>query len=215
MNKEEFVKEIKKLNIAYSTEMMEKLDAFYHFLTEWNTKINLTRITQENDVYLKHYYDSLTITKIMDLNKVTNLLDVGTGAGFPGIVLKIFYPHIKVTLIDSLQKRVSYLNLLIKHLNLKDIEVLHTRIENLSQIKTEKYDVVVSRAVASMPQLIEWLSPYINETGKIICMKANADEEIIKSQPILSTKALKISNIKTFYLPYEESLRTLIEISKK
>lgn len=215
MNKETFIKELKQLNIECSEENLQKLAQFYHFLKSWNAKINLTRIIDEEEVYLKHYYDSLTISKIVDLDKISNLLDVGTGAGFPGIIIKIFYPNIKITLVDSLLKRVNYLNLLIKELALTDIEVIHTRVEDLAKIKTDKYDIVVSRAVAKIPLLIEWLSPYIKENGKIICMKANVEEEILNSKDILLKNNLKISHIKRFYLPFEESLRTLIEISKK
>ena len=146
MNKEEFIKYLEELNIYPTDDQLIKLDKFYHLLINWNEKINLTRITEEKDVYLKHFYDSLTITKEIDLSKVNTLCDVGTGAGFPGIVLKIMYPNLKVTLIDSLLKRVNYLNEIIKKLDLKDIEALHVRGEDLK----EKYDVVTSRAVANI-----------------------------------------------------------------
>ena len=116
MNKELFIEELKKLGIDITEEQLNKLNKFYKLLIEWNEKINLTRITEENEVYLKHFYDSLTIKKVIDLNEVNTLCDVGTGAGFPGIVLKIIYPHLKITLVDSLQKRVNYLNTIIKDL---------------------------------------------------------------------------------------------------
>ena len=110
MNKEEFINELKKINIKPTEKQQAQLEKYYLLLIEWNTKINLTRIIEKKDVYLKHYYDSLTITKAIDLEKVNTLCDVGTGAGFPGIVLKIIYPNLKVTLIDSLNKRVKFLN---------------------------------------------------------------------------------------------------------
>ena len=109
MTKEEFLLELEKLGITLTSYQQEQLKKFYHLLISWNEKINLTRITSENEVYLKHFYDSLTITKVIDLNKVNTLCDVGTGAGFPGIVLKIVYPNLKITLVDALQKRVNYL----------------------------------------------------------------------------------------------------------
>ena len=146
MNKDEFIKYLEELNIYPTEDQLIKLDKFYHLLIEWNEKINLTRITDEKDVYLKHFYDSLTITKEIDLSKVNTLYDVGTGAGFPGIVLKIMYPNLKVTLIDSLLKRVNYLNEIIKELELTDINAIHTRGEDYK----DKFDVVTSRAVANI-----------------------------------------------------------------
>ena len=124
MTKEEFIEELKKLNIIITDEQLEKLDKFYNLLLEWNQKINLTRIIEEKDVYLKHFYDSLSLTKVINLNEVETLCDVGTGAGFPGIVLKIIYPHLKITLIDSLNKRINYLNEIIKELELKKVHVM-------------------------------------------------------------------------------------------
>ena len=146
MNKEEFIEECKKINIDINNEQLNKLEKFYHLMIEWNKKINLTRITEEKEVYLKHFYDSLTLNKVVDLKKIKTLCDVGTGAGFPGIVLKIIFPDIKITLIDSLQKRVNYLNTIIKELELNNIEAIHTRGEDFKV----KYDVVTSRAVAKV-----------------------------------------------------------------
>ena len=130
MTKEEFIENLKKINIYPTEQQLSILERFYNKMIEWNKKINLTRITEKEEVYLKHYYDSLTLNKAIDLNRVETLCDVGTGAGFPGIVIKIFFPKIKITLIDSLQKRVNYLNEIIKELNLKDIEAIHTRGED-------------------------------------------------------------------------------------
>ena len=120
MNKEEFLKELEELNIIPTNIQLEQLEKFYQLLIEWNEKINLTRITNKEDVYLKHYYDSLTLSKVVDFSKIETVCDVGTGAGFPGIVLKIMYPNLKVTLIDSLQKRINYLKEIIKILNLEN-----------------------------------------------------------------------------------------------
>ncbi|NLA33780.1 MAG: 16S rRNA (guanine(527)-N(7))-methyltransferase RsmG [Tenericutes bacterium] len=214
MNKEQFINELKQLKIICTEENLEKLNLFYLFLIKWNKKINLTTIIEEESVYLKHFYDSLTATKIVDFNNVEFVLDVGTGAGFPGIILKIFYPHLKLTLVDSLLKRVNYLKLVIEELSLSDINVIHSRIEDLNKVTKTKYDIVISRALAKMPILIMWLTPYISKTGKIICMKANVEEELKQSQDVLVANHLKISNIMSFHLPYEESIRNLIEISK-
>ena len=108
MNKEEFVSELKKLNIMLSSHQLDQLDKYYYLLKEWNEKINLTRIIEENDVYLKHFYDSLTLSRVIDLNNDLTLCDIGTGAGFPGLVLKIVFPKLKITLVDSLLKRIKY-----------------------------------------------------------------------------------------------------------
>lgn len=214
MKIEEFLNSIEQLNINLNNNQINQLNEFYKLLKEWNQKINLTRIIEEDEVYLKHFYDSLTATKIVDFNNVEFVLDVGTGAGFPGIILKIFYPHLKLTLVDSLLKRVNYLKLVIEELSLSDINVIHSRIEDLNKVTKTKYDIVISRALAKMPILIMWLTPYISKTGKIICMKANVEEELKQSQDVLVANHLKISNIMSFHLPYEESIRNLIEISK-
>ena len=143
MNKEEFIEEVKKLNIEVTEEKMELLDKFYHMLIEWNEKINLTTIVEEDKVYLKHFYDSLTLSKEIDFTQDISLCDVGSGAGFPGIVIKIFFPNVRITLIDSLQKRVNYLNEIIKELNLKDIKAEHYRMEDYSRLHEEEFDYII------------------------------------------------------------------------
>ena len=133
MNKELFINSLKELNIEVTEEKINKLEKFYELLIDWNNKINLTRIVDKEEVYLKHFYDSLTIVKEVNLNEINTLCDVGTGAGFPGIVLKIFYPHLKITLVDSLLKRVNYLNTIIKDLELNDIVAIHARGEDVKE----------------------------------------------------------------------------------
>ena len=133
MNKELFIEELSKLNVTLSKKQLEQLDKYYELLIEWNEKINLTRITEYEDVYLKHFYDSLTIAKVVDLSIKETLCDVGTGAGFPGVVLKIVYPNLKITLVDSLQKRVNYLNEIVKELGLEDIHAIHSRGEDFKE----------------------------------------------------------------------------------
>lgn len=211
MNKEEFLEELNKLNINLTTKQLSNLNKFYKLLIEWNKKINLTRITEEEDVYLKHFYDSLTITKIVNLKEAETLCDVGTGAGFPGIVLKIVFPHLKITLIDSLNKRVNYLNDIIKQLDLKDIVAIHVRAESYKN----KFDVVTARAVASLEKLIPWCIHLVKDQGKFIAMKSNVEEEINSSSNILKKYNCKITKVETFYLPKENSLRNLIAIEKK
>ena len=208
MNKEEFIKYLEELNIYPTEDQLEKLNKFYHLLIEWNEKINLTRIVDEKDVYLKHFYDSLTITKEIDLSKVNTLCDVGTGAGFPGIVLKIMYPNLKVTLIDSLQKRVNYLNEIIKDLELTGIVAIHSRGEDYKG----SFDVVTSRAVANIEKLVNYTMHLVSKDGVFIAMKGNIDNELTISVEKNISKKYKIVKINKFKLPIEESDRSLVII---
>lgn len=211
MTKEEFLLELEKLGITLTSYQQEQLKKFYHLLIFWNEKINLTRITSENEVYLKHFYDSLTITKVIDLNKVNTLCDVGTGAGFPGIVLKIVYPNLKITLVDALQKRVNYLNEIIKELDLSDIVAIHSRGEDLK----EKYDVVTARAVANITKLLNYTMHLVEKNGVFIAMKGNITEELTPAVQKAISKKYSIEKIEEFYLPYENSQRSLVVIKNK
>ena len=211
MTEKEFIEEVQKLGIMPTKEQLQQLEKFYQLLIEWNQKINLTRITEKEDVYLKHFYDSLTIVKEIDLSKVETLCDVGTGAGFPGIVLKIFYPNLKIILIDSLLKRVNYLNEIIKELELKDIKAIHTRGEEYH----ETFDVVTARAVANIEKLLKYTMHLVNKNGKLIAMKGNIDEELTEEVKKKISKKYKISKINKFLLPKENSNRSLIVIENR
>ena len=211
MTEQEFIDSIKELGIEPTDKQLYQLSKFYELLIEWNQKINLTRITDKKEVYLKHFYDSLTISKELDLNKINTLCDVGTGAGFPGIVLKIFYPNLKITLIDSLLKRVKYLNEIIKELNLKEIKAIHTRAEDYK----ETFDIVTARAVANIEKLLTYTMHLLKKDGKLIAMKGNIDEEITEDVRKRIDKKYKLIKINKFYLPKEESHRSLVIIGKK
>ena len=211
MTKEEFIKYLEELNIYPTEEQLQKLEKFYNLLVEWNEKINLTRITTKEDVYLKHFYDSLTITKEIDLSKVNTLCDVGTGAGFPGIVLKIIYPNLKIKLIDSLQKRVNYLNTIINDLDLDNIEAIHTRGEDYQG----QFDVVTSRAVANIEKLVNYTMHLLNKDGVFIALKGNIDEELTNEIENQINKKYKIENIIKFKLIKENSDRSLVIIKNK
>lgn len=215
MNKKEFVFEIKNLGIIPDKEKLEKLDKYYDILVKWNEVMNLTRIIKEEEVYLKHFYDSLTIVKCTDLNKADTLCDVGTGAGFPGIVLKIFFPNLKIVLIDSLNKRVNFLNEVIKQLELKDIIAVHSRMEDYSKFNAKQFDIITSRAVAKIPKLVEISINSLKDEGSIILYKANCEEEINDSKDYLNRANCFLKNIVEFELPIEKSRRTLIDIKKK
>lgn len=211
MNKEEFVEAVEQLKIDLTEEKLEQLNKFYNLLIEWNKKINLTRIEKEDEVYLKHFYDSLTIAKIVDLSEKKTLCDIGTGAGFPGIVLKIVYPNLKITLIDSLQKRVNYLNEIIKDLGLDNIEAIHVRGEDYKG----QYDVVTSRAVANIEKLLGYTMHLVSPTGIFVAMKGDIEKELTPDVKKKIEKKYKIEKIEKFLLPKENSNRSLIVIKNK
>ena len=214
MDKKTFIEELKKLGISVDEKQMEKLDLYYKLLIEWNQKINLTRIIDEEDVYLKHFYDSLTLYKAIDLKKDLTICDIGTGAGFPGIVLKIIFPNLKVTLIDSLLKRINFLNNVIEKLGLTNIEAVHVRAEDFIKSNKNKYDLVTSRAVSKLNNLIEYSIPLLKKGGYFIPMKGKSDEEIEESCKKIKKMNIVIEKVYKFELPYEKSTRTLIKIKK-
>ena len=211
MTKEQFIIELKKLGINLTETQQTQLETFYKLVISWNEKINLTRITSKEDVYLKHFYDSLTIAKVINLEEKETLCDIGTGAGFPGIVLKIAYPNLKITLVDALQKRVNYLNEVIKDLGLKDIEAIHVRGEDLK----EKYDVVTARAVANIEKLLGYTMHLVKKDGVFIAMKGNITEELTAPVEKKISAKYQIEKIEEFQLPYENSQRSLIVIKNK
>ena len=214
MNRELFIEEVKKLGIELDDDKLKKLEDFYNLLIEWNEKINLTAITNKEDVYLKHFYDSLTLYKEVDLNSNITLCDVGTGAGFPGIVLKIVFPELKITLIDSLQKRVNYLNEVISRLGLKDIEAYHYRMEDYSRENPEKFDIITARAVANTKLLCEISVRSLKVGGRIVLMKANVDEELDNIDNMLKELSLEKPTVNKFMLPVENSNRALVSFKK-
>ena len=173
--------------------------------------MNLTRIVSKDDVYLKHFYDSLTITKVCDLTGNLTLCDVGTGAGFPGLVLKIFYPNLDITLVDALQKRVNYLNKVIENLDLNGIKAIHIRAEDLAR-KGNKYDIVTARAVANLSKLLSWTMPLVKKNGYFVAMKGNVDEELVMAKSIFERKKYNLDRKVEFKLPKEGSTRTILKI---
>lgn len=214
MNKQEFIENLKLLNINPNDKQLEQLDEYYKLLIEWNEKINLTAITEKNQVYLKHFFDSLTVAKIIDLKEQNNLCDIGTGAGFPGIVLKIFYPDLYITLVDSLNKRIIFLNEVISKLGLKKIETIHARAEDYGKENREKYDVVIARAVAPINILLEYCIPLIKKNKYFISMKGDISREILQFEQGLKKISAKLIKKEEFLLPKEDSKRTLLLISK-
>ncbi len=214
MNRDEFILELEKLNIDVTEEELDKLNIYYNLLIDYNKVMNLTGITVEKEVYLKHFYDSLTIVKAINLNKVNTICDIGTGAGFPGLVIAIFFPDIKVTLVDSLRKRIDFLNIVINKININNVETIHDRIEEFSIKHINEYDVVTSRAVAKLNILLELSINMVKLDGYFIALKGNVKEEIENSKNAINLLDCKLEEIIDFYLPIENSYRSIVKIKK-
>ena len=212
MDRELFILEANKLNINLSDKMLNQLEKYYELLVEWNEKINLTAITDKNEVYLKHFYDSLTLCKVIDLNEIDSLCDIGTGAGFPGIVLKICFPHVELTLVDALNKRINFLKLVCGELGLTNVECIHARAEEYAIKNREKFDVVTARAVAALPVLLEYSIPLVKNSKYFIALKGT--EDINESKNALKILNCKILQEEKFLLPIEKSNRTIIKVQK-
>ena len=214
MNIETFIKEVEKLNITVTKENLASLAKYKDLLVEYNKKFNLTAIKSDEEIYLKHFYDSLTLIKAYSLNGNLKLLDIGTGAGFPGIVLKIFYPDLELTLLDSNHKKIAFLEVVIKELNLKNVTCINSRAENLPKTYREYFDIVTSRAVAHLRILLELSIPYLKVGGKLIAMKGLSEEEIKESTKILEKLDSTIVDTIKFNLPIEGSNRSLVIVQK-
>ena len=214
MNIETFIKEVEKLNISVTKENLAYLAKYKDLLVEYNKKFNLTAIKSDEEIYLKHFYDSLTLIKAYSLKGNLKLLDIGTGAGFPGIVLKIFYPDLELTLLDSNHKKIAFLEVVIKELNLKNVTCINSRAENLPKTYREYFDIVTSRAVAHLRILLELSIPYLKVGGKLIAMKGLSEEEIKESAKILEKLDSTIVDTIKFNLPIEGSNRSLVIVQK-
>ena len=214
MNIETFIKEVEKLNISVTKENLASLARYKDLLVEYNKKFNLTAIKSDEEIYLKHFYDSLTLIKAYSLNGNLKLLDIGTGAGFPGLVLKIFYPDLELTLLDSNHKKIAFLEVVIKELNLKNVTCINSRAENLPKTYREYFDIVTSRAVAHLRILLELSIPYLKVGGKLIAMKGLSEDEIKESAKILEKLDSRIVDTIKFNLPIEGSNRSLVIVQK-
>ena len=215
MDQNRFIEELKQLNVSLTQTQINQLNRYYELLIEYNKVMNLTGITEKTEVYLKHFYDSLTIVKIIDLNKINSLCDIGTGAGFPGLVLKIVFPNLKITLLDSLNKRIEFLKKVIEELKLTDIEVIHARAEEYAIDNRNKFDITTARAVAHTSILLEYAIPMTKIDGYFIPLKANMNEEINEIDNALNQLNTKLIKRKEFKLPIEESNRTIILFQKE
>lgn len=202
-----------KINL--NENQLLQLESYYDLLAEWNEKINLTAITDPKGVAVKHFADSLAVFNYLDIPKCARVIDVGTGAGFPGVVLKIARPDIQLTLLDSLKKRLNFLDVVINRLGI-DAELIHSRAEDGGQSLDlrESFDLAVSRAVAQLNILCEYCLPYVRLSGSFVAFKANADSELSSSKKAIQALGGKLVKVSKFELPLDGGSRTLIEIEK-
>lgn len=210
-----FQKDLEELHITLSEVQLQQFLKYYELLIEKNKVMNLTAITEFQEALKKHFIDSLTLTKVLDLKEELSLFDVGTGAGFPGIPLKIAFPNLHVTLLDSLQKRVGFLQEVIAALSLDEIEALHGRAEDFAKpnLLRESFDVCVSRAVANLSTLSEYCLPYVKVGGIFISYKAD-DGEVNDADHAISILGGKVREQQAFTLPFSDINRNLIVIEK-
>lgn len=214
MNKNEFIKELELLGIKLSDEQLNKLEIYCEFLLEYNKHTNLTAIKEKEQVYLKHFYDSLTIVKAIDLSKSSNLLDIGTGAGFPGMVIKIVFPELEITLLDSNNKKIKFLQELSKKLNLNKINFYHGRAEEFCQKNRESFDIVTARAVSNMSTLSELCIPLVKKEGYFIALKGSNIEELKEANNGIKKLGGIVEKNVILSLPIEDSQRHIIVIKK-
>lgn len=212
---EELLDLAKKIGINLNHKMLEQFSMYKSLLKEWNEKINLTAITDDQEIILKHFIDSLTIEKY--LKNKSKMIDVGTGAGFPGIPLKIVREDINITLLDSLNKRLIFLEDVTQSLGLENVQIIHGRAEDLGNHREfrEKYDIAVARAVANLAVLAEYCLPFVKEGGIFICMKGNNIEEIEDAKNAIEKLGGKIDKIDRIYLPDTNIERNIIVIYKE
>ena len=205
------------IGVELNDKQVEQFIKYHEILVEWNSFMNLTGITEYEEVVQKHFVDSLALCKAINVNDVSNLIDIGTGAGFPGIPLKIAYPHLEVTLLDSLQKRIKFLDEVVNQLGLEEVETIHGRAEDFAKpsMKRETYDLVVSRAVANLASLSEYCLPYVKVGGYFIPYKSGkVDEELEESKKAVFLLGGKIEEEVKFMLPDSDISRSLIKIKK-
>jgi 16S rRNA (guanine527-N7)-methyltransferase len=212
-----FVSLLQMRGIALSIEQLSQFDQYFQLLVEWNSKINLTAITERDAVYRKHFYDSLSLSFFCSLQNINSIADIGAGAGFPSIPIKIMFPHLQVTIIDSLKKRISFLELLIAELGLVNVTAIHDRAEDAARHLDlrDQFDLVTARAVASLPVLNELCLPFVKVGGLFMAMKGSSGfEELESSHSSIKELRAEIVKCHELILPGDDSKRSIIEIRK-
>ncbi|WP_404330605.1 16S rRNA (guanine(527)-N(7))-methyltransferase RsmG [Mesobacillus maritimus] len=218
MNPDQFQKALLEKGITLSDEQMKQYEVYFNTLVEWNEKMNLTAITQKEEVYLKHFYDSVSAAFYFDFNQPLTICDVGAGAGFPSIPLKIAFPGLQVTIVDSLNKRINFLEHLAQELGLENVQFVHDRAETFGRnpAHREKYQLVMARAVARLSVLSELCLPLAQIGGTFIAMKGGqAEEELQSGKKALAVLGGKMSSVHSFKLPVEESERNILIVHKE
>lgn len=214
---EQFTKDVQSLGLTLTDQQILQFIRYYELLVEWNEKINLTAITEYNEVMKKHFVDSISLIKAIDITKSISVIDVGTGAGFPGLALKIAYPQMKITLLDSLNKRIQFLNAVICEFGLKDIETVHGRAEDYAKtgMLRESFDLCVSRAVANLSTLSEYCLPFVREGGRFISYKSEkVAEEAQAASHAIELLGGEVEKQVEFLLPDSDIYRNLFVIRK-
>ena len=216
-NTDQFVHDLSELGVSLDQNQIDQFIRYYEMLVEWNQVMNLTAITEYDDVMKKHFIDSISLIKAYDVKSRAKVIDVGTGAGFPGLALKIAYPSLQVTLLDSLNKRIQFLDAVINELDLSGVDTIHGRAEDYAKPAKirEKYDLCVSRAVANLSTLSEYCLPFVKEGGYFISYKSEKiTEEVQKAESAIKILGGKIENQVEFYLPDSDIYRNLFVIKK-
>lgn len=217
MNEEQFLNGLKEHGIELNQIQIAQFTTYFEQLVEWNEKMNLTAITEEPEVYLKHFFDSISAAFYVDLTGEKSICDVGAGAGFPSIPLKICYPELEVTIVDSLNKRIGFLEHLAEKLKLDHVEFVHARAEDFGQNKKyrEKFDIVTARAVARLSVLSELCVPLVKKGGLFVAMKGSAaEDELADAKKALSVLGAEFKENHSFLLPIEESDRNIFVFTK-
>lgn len=213
----QFTDLLEEHGIRLTPEQLEQFDLYYNELVSWNEKMNLTGITERDQVYMKHFYDSLSLAFYLNMNEVGSLADIGSGAGFPGIPLKICFPHIKLTIVDSLNKRITFLQHVCDTLGLTDVQLVHGRAEDVARkfVHRDAYDVVTARAVARLSLLNEFCLPFTRKDGVFAAMKGSDPvEEIEEAKRSFKELRAELQEVASFSLPVEESARHIVMIRK-
>lgn len=209
---------LKERGIELDDTQWRQFEQYYEQLAEWNQKMNLTAIENRDDVYIKHFYDSISLSFFVSLDQVQTLADIGSGAGFPSIPLKIVYPHLRITIIDALNKRITFLRHLVETLKLDQVECIHARAEDAARLKEHRdaYEVVTARAVARMNVLNELCLPFVKPSGIFVAMKGSqAPQELEEAQASFRLLGAQLEQVHRFLLPSEQAERHIIIVRKK